>query len=67
MTLKEKVDELEKRLEQNEDNLMKLLKSLPAIINNTIDQNNQTDLEQERKKEIEADKHMYNILNKKTK
>ena len=67
MTLKEKVDELEKRLEQNEDNLMKLLKSLPAIINNTIDQNNQTDLEQERKKEIEADKHMYNILKKKTK
>ena len=52
MTLKEKVDELEKRLEQNEDNLMKLLKSLPAIINNTIDQNNQTDLEQERKKEF---------------
>jgi len=64
MSINEKIIKLEKQVKQNEKNLMKLLKSLPAIIENLLNQNNQTDLGQDK---LEANKHMYNILNKKTK
>jgi|8_EtaG_2_1085327.scaffolds.fasta_scaffold101588_2 hypothetical protein len=38
MTLKEKVSKLEKRLEQNEENLIILMENLPTVIENIVKQ-----------------------------